>query len=78
MPDALSGVQLLRIDDTVIALFLSLTRILFISLPRRDLASSRIISRIPKINPLFLFSSECNPPSFFASSAVFLIRLDPL
>ena len=74
VPEELSGVQLLRICDSGDKEdFHRINKNTFLlSLQKQSLISSRLISRIPKINPLFLFDAGFNPPSFFPASTELL------
>ena len=80
VPDELIGVQLLRICDSGDKEdFHRINKNTFLlSLQKQSLVSSRLISRIPKINPLFLFDAGFNPPSFSLPVRSSLILLDVL
>ena len=64
VPEELSGVQLLRICDFRQRRFSSITRIPSPFSSKTKFISSRLISRIPKINPFFLLMPVSIRPHF--------------
>ena len=69
VPEELSGVQLhVFVILGTKKIFIVLIRIPSSFSSKTKSYSSRLISRIPKINPLFLFDAGFNPPSFFPAS----------
>jgi hypothetical protein len=67
VPDNVEGVQLLLVKSSSDRYgYRKLTLNTFcLALPHHESPSNRILSRIPKINPLFLFSDQFDAPSFF-------------